>query len=148
MFQGGGNIPLLLPIATRLVTLGHHVRFIIGPGVRPSRLPISEHLDCSLRSTGADVMHLRVPHPHPLDGWHGARGVVLGWVPRAFRTVSAEACVSRWIPPWAEEVAAELRREPADAVVADFILVGALVAAKAAGLPRVTLVHNVYRRSV
>ena len=33
MFQGGGNIPLLLPIATRLVTRGHRVRVLVGPGV-------------------------------------------------------------------------------------------------------------------
>ena len=148
MFQGGGNVPLLLPIVTRLVTRGHRVRFVVGPGVRASRLPISEHLDRSLRSTGADVIRLRVTDPHPLDASPGARGVALGWVPGAFRTVSAEARVACWIPQWAQEVAAELCREQADAVVADFILVGVLVAAEAAGIPSVALVHNVYRGPV
>jgi MGT family glycosyltransferase len=148
MFQGGGNVPLLLPIVTRLVTRGHRVRFMVGPGVRASRLPISEHLYRSLRSTGADVIRLRVPDIHPLDAARGARGVALGWVPAAFRTVSAEARVACWIPHWAQEVASELRREQADAVVADFILVGALVAAEAAGIPSVALVHNVYRGPV
>src|SRR5262245_3011337 len=36
MFQGGGNIPQLLPIVARLVTLGHRVRVLVGPGVRRS----------------------------------------------------------------------------------------------------------------
>ncbi len=66
-------------------------------------------------------------------------------MPRPFRTVSAETCVARWIPHWAHEVAAELRREPVDAVVADFVLVGALVAAEAARVPGVALMHTVYR---
>src|SRR5512145_2036177 len=53
MFQGGGNIPQLLPIVTRLVTLGHRVRVLVGPGVRRSRLPVSESLWRSLHATGA-----------------------------------------------------------------------------------------------
>jgi len=148
MFQGGGNIPLLLPIVARLVTQGHRVRVLVGPGVRASRLAVSAHLDRSLRSTGADVIRLRESDVHPLDASPGASGVVLGWAPRPFRTVSAEACVARWIPHWTREVASELGREPTDMVVADFILVGALVAAEAAGVPRVALVHNVYRGAV
>jgi hypothetical protein len=31
MFQGGGNIPLLLPIVTRLVARGHRVRVLWFP---------------------------------------------------------------------------------------------------------------------
>jgi UDP:flavonoid glycosyltransferase YjiC (YdhE family) len=54
--------------------------------------------------------------------------------------------VARWIPHWAREVAFDLEREPADIVVADFILVGALVAAEAAGVPSAALVHTVYPR--
>ena len=75
-----------------------------------------------------------------MSRWAGFRG--------AFRTVAAEARVARWIPHWAQQVASELDRAPADAVVADFNLVGALVAAEAAGVPSVALVHNVYRGPV
>lgn len=146
MFQGGGNIPLLMPVVTRLATLGHRVRFIVGPGVRPSRLPVSEHLSRSLRATGADLVYLRQPEIHPLDASPRLRGVAIGWVPKAFRSVAAEAHIARWIPHWAQEVAAELERESAEAVVADFVLVGALVAAERAGLPSVALVHTVYPR--
>ena len=146
MFQGGGNIPLLLPIVTRLAALGHHVRFIVGPGVRRSRLPLSENLYRSLRAISADVVRLREPEIHPFDVSPGERGVVFGWAPGMFHSVAAEARVARWISHWAQEVAFDLEREPADVVVADFVLVGALVAAEAAGVPSAALVHTVYPR--
>jgi UDP:flavonoid glycosyltransferase YjiC (YdhE family) len=148
MFQGGGNVPLILPIVTRLATLGHGVRVLVGPGVRPSRLPVSEQLCRALCATGAEVMHLREPDIHPLAAAPAPRGVALGWVPQAFRSVAAEARAARWIPHWAREVASEIEREPVDALVADFVLVGALVAAEAARVPSVALVHTVFPRPV
>ena len=124
------------------------MRFMVGPGVRASRLPISEHLDHALRCAGAPVTRLPGPDCHPFDSSRAARGVALGWVPRAFQTVAAEALVARWIPYWAERVAADIDRAPVDVVVADFNLVGALVAAESARVPSVALVHNVYRGAV
>jgi UDP:flavonoid glycosyltransferase YjiC (YdhE family) len=135
-----------MPIVARLAALGHHVRVMVGPGVRRSRLPVSEQLDRSLRAIGAEVIRLREPDIHPLDVSPGARGVALTWVPTAFRSVAAEARCARWIPHWAQEVASELERGSADVVVADFVLVGALVAAEGAGVPSVALVHTVYPR--
>ena len=148
MFQGGGNVPLLLPIVTRLATLGYPVRYMVGAGVRSSRLPISEHLCRSLRATGGDVISVREPEIHPLDVAPGTRGVVAGWVPKSFRAVAAEALAARWIPHWAHEVASVLAQDPADALIADFVLVGALVAAESARVPSVALVHTVYPRPV
>ena len=144
LFQGGGNIPLLLPIVTRLTKRGHRVRCLVGPGVRASRLAVSEDLHRSLHAIGAHVVSLGEPDPHPLDGPPTARGIAPGWVPRPFAAVAAEARVSRWIPWWAQVVDVELRREPAEAVVADFVLVGALVAAEQVGVPSVALGHTVY----
>jgi UDP:flavonoid glycosyltransferase YjiC (YdhE family) len=144
MFQGGGNIPLLLPIVTRLAARGHHVRVIVGPGVRRSRLPVGESLDRALGAIGAEVVRLREPDVHPGDVSPRARGVAFGWVPSTFRSVAAESHVAQWIPHWAREVAIDLERAPADGVVADFALVGALVAAESAGVPSVALVHTVY----
>jgi hypothetical protein len=31
LFQGGGNIPLLMPILDRLIARGHAVRIMVGP---------------------------------------------------------------------------------------------------------------------
>lgn len=147
-FQGGGNIPLLLPIVTRLVARGRRVRILVGPGVRRSRLPVSESLWQSLHATGAEILRLREPAVHPWDAAPSAQGLLFGWTPRAFRSVAQEARAQLWLPHWANEVAAELRRAPADVLVADFVLVGALVAAEAVGVPTVVLFHAVYPRPV
>jgi MGT family glycosyltransferase len=148
MFQGGGNIPLLLPIVARLVARGHRVRVLVGPGVRRSRLPVSESLLRSLHATGAQILRLREPEVHPWDAAPSAHGLLFGWIPQAFRSVEQEARAQFWLPHWANEVAVELRRAPTDVLVADFVLVGALVAAEAVGVPAVVLVHNVYHRPV
>src|SRR5262249_21401380 len=86
------------------------------------------------------------PDSHPLDLSRRARGVAFGWVPAAFRSVAAELLAAQWAPHWAQEIARELAREPADVVVVDFVLVGALVAAEAARVPSVALVHTLYPR--
>jgi UDP:flavonoid glycosyltransferase YjiC (YdhE family) len=148
MFQGGGNIPQLLPIVARLVTLGHRVRVLVGPGVRRSRLPVSESLWRSLHATGAQILRLQEPEVHPWDTAPSAQGLLFGWTPQAFRSVEQEARAQLWLPHWAYEVAAELRREPADVLIADFVLVGALVAAEAAGVPATVLFHALSPRPV
>ena len=119
MFQGGGNIPQLLPIVARLVALGYRVRVLVGPGVRRSRLPVSESLWRSLRATGAQILRLREPDVHPWDAAPSAHGLLFGWTPQAFRSVEQVAHAQLWLPHWAHETAAELRREPADVLVAD-----------------------------
>jgi UDP:flavonoid glycosyltransferase YjiC (YdhE family) len=148
MFQGGGNIPQLLPIVTRLVARGHRVRVLVGPGVRRARLPVSESLWQSLHATGAEIMRLREPDVHPWDAAPSAQGMLFGWTPKAFRSVEQEALAQLWLPHWAHEVAVELRRAPTDVLVADYVLVGALVAAEAVGIPAAVLVHNIYPRPI
>ena len=148
MFQGGGNIPLLLPIVARLVARGHQVRVLVGPGVRRARLPVSESLSQSLHATGAAILRLREPEVHPWDTAPSASGLLGGWTPQAFRSVAQEAHAQLWLPHWAHEVTAELRRAQTDVLVADFVLVGALVAAEAVGVPAVALFHTVYPRPI
>jgi hypothetical protein len=148
MFQGGGNIPQLLPIVARLVALGHRVRVLVGPGVRRSRLPVSESLWRSLHATGAQILQLRAPDVHPWDAAPSAQGLLFGWTPQAFRSVEQEALAQLWLPHWADEVVAELRRAPADVLVADYVLVGALVAAESVGVPAVALFHSLSPRPV
>lgn len=46
----------------------------------------------------------------------------------------------------AEQLSAELRKQPADLVVIDFVLLGAIAAAEAAGIPAVVLMRNVLSR--
>ena len=92
---------------------------------------------------GAEPVPFRGPPTHPLDGAPPPRGLVAGWAPRGFHRAPVEAQAALWAPAWAEALAAELRRAPADLVVADFMLYGALAAAEAAGVPGVALAHTV-----
>lgn len=56
MFQGGGNIPLIMPVAARLAARGHQVRIMAGPGVRHSRLPVSTSFLQRIRTAGATLV--------------------------------------------------------------------------------------------
>lgn len=143
MFQGGGNIPLLTPVLARLVERGHELRIIVGPGVRRSRLPISDDLVSRLAGIGATLVSFRQPEPHPLDNAPPLRGLIGGWVPKPFRNIPGQAQTLVWAPAWAENVAMEMRRTPTDMVIADFVLLGALAAAEAARVRCIALMHTV-----
>jgi UDP:flavonoid glycosyltransferase YjiC (YdhE family) len=146
MFQGGGNIPLIMPVVTRLVERGHQVRIMAGSGVRQSRLPVSTAFLQGIRAAGATVVRFRDPDIHPLDRALPARGLIGTWVPKSFRDVQREAEATLWAPAWAEQVSEELQKPPPDVVVIDFVLLGAIAAAEAAGIPAVVLMHNVLSR--
>jgi MGT family glycosyltransferase len=148
MFQGGGNIPLIMPVVARLVARGHQVRIMAGPGVRHSRLPVSTTFLQRIGAAGATLVPFPDPDVHPMDHAPPARGLRGGWVPKAFWSVQREAQATLWAPIWADRIAAELRREPADVVVSDFVLLGAIAAAEAAGIPAVVLMHTVPSRPV
>jgi UDP:flavonoid glycosyltransferase YjiC (YdhE family) len=146
MFQGGGNIPLILPAVARLVARGHQVRVVAGPGVRSTRLPVNPTFLERIRAAGATVVPFPDLDSHPLDQGSSARGIIGEWVPKVFRVVQREAQTALWAPAWAEQLSAELRRVPPDVVVIDFVLLGAIAAAEAAGIPAVVLMHNVLSR--
>jgi MGT family glycosyltransferase len=143
MFQGGGNVPLLMPIVVRLVERGHTVRVMAGPGVRRSRLPVSAEFLHQIATSGAALVAFREPHSNPLAGAGDFRGIVGRWVPPGFRSIPGEAQTAAWASAWAANVAEELRAEPADLVVADFVLLGALVAAERFNTRAVALMHTV-----
>ena len=144
MFQGGGNIPLILPIVSRLASRGHRVRVLAGPGVRASRSPISPRFLQRVAATGAAVVPFTEPAMHPFEDAPPLRGLVRGWTPEPLDPITANTRPNLWSPAWAMNVAAELRRAPADIVAADYVLLGALAAAEAAGIPAAALVHKGY----
>ena len=83
MFQGGGNIPLLMPVMARLVERGHILRILAGPGVRRSRLPISESLirrsrrpvQRSYNSGARPPSARRTATTQGIDRWMGAEAI-------------------------------------------------------------------------
>jgi MGT family glycosyltransferase len=143
MFQGGGNVALLMPIMTRLVERGHSVRIMPGPGVRRSRLPVSASFLREIAASGAACVPFRQPHSNPFDLAPDPRGIVGRWVPPGFQAIPGEAQTAVWAPAWAANVEDELRAAPADLVVADFVLLGALAAAEALNTRAVALMHTV-----
>lgn len=145
MFQGGGNVPLILPILGELAARGHRVRVMAGPGVRHSRLPVSASLLQRLPEIGAELVRFDEPEVHPFDDRkYSERSLIVSWTPATFRSPQREARTAVWAPAWSRNVTDELRREKADLVVADFVLLGALIAAEAARIPSVALLHTIY----
>lgn len=68
MFQGSGNIPPILAVARQLVTHGHHVRVLAGPGLQPDRPPrpaSATFLD-GIHTIGATLLPLQQDHD-PFD---------------------------------------------------------------------------------
>ena len=146
MFQGGGNIPLIMPVMARLVERGHAVRILAGPGVRHSRLQIGARFLQRIAASGAALVPFREPHTHPLDNALKKDNLGSWVVPQGFRTVTREAQAAAWAPAWTENVAAECQRVTTDLVISDFVLLGAFSAAEALGIPSVALMHTVALR--
>jgi UDP:flavonoid glycosyltransferase YjiC (YdhE family) len=142
-YPGGSDTPFYTPIFARLVERGHAVRILIGPGVRETRLPVSDlHLN-RLISVGATIVPFRQPETHPLENMPPAKGLVGHWMPTQFRNIAQQALTILWATAWADNVAVELRRAPTDVLVADYVLLGALVGAEAERVHSVALQHMV-----
>lgn len=139
MFEGGGNVSLILPIVARMVERGHDVRVLAGPNVRAGRPPMSERFLSRISSTGAATVVLATPTPHPFDE---AR---FGRTPPWLERITPNCPPLVWSRAWAAGVHTELARATPDAVAADFILLGALAGAEAAGVPAAALVHGTWK---
>lgn len=142
---GGGNVALILPIAARLAAHGHDVRILAGPGVRANRLQIGDRLVARIAAAGARYVPFATPATHPFDEACPRGGLVRGWTPKRLTRATGNCPPLLWSHAWATNVAAELRRAPADVVAVDYTLPGALAAAEAAGVPAAALVHGTYK---
>ena len=144
MFEGGGNLSLILPIVARLVERSHDVRVLAGANVRAGRRPMSDSFLQRIRATSAELIVLATPTIHPFDEAR-FRGLVRGWTPTWLERLTPNCAPLVWSDAWAAGVTAELARATADVVAADFILLGALAAAEAAGVPAAALVHGTWK---
>lgn len=145
MFHGDGNVPLITPIVAALVARGHAVRVLAGPGVRATRLPVGDRFLTRIAATGATHVPFTMPATHPFDDAPAPCGLLRGWTPKRLTAATSTAPTLVWSSAWAENMAAELGRERAEVVAADFVLLGALAAAEAAGVPAAALVHGTYK---
>lgn len=145
MFQGGGNIPLILPVAAELVARGHRVRVLAGPSIRGTRQPVSERFRQRIAATGATAVPFTEPDLHPFDVAPPSRGLAFGWTPRWLTRSVTNVPTLAWAPAWADNVTAELGSVSTDVLVVDHFLFGALAAGEAAGVPTAALVHGFYK---
>lgn len=128
-FEGGGNVPPVLGVAGRLAARGHHVRVLAEPCLRRAVeeagarfVPFTRHFT-------------REDRTQDLIGDSAAR------TPIGALRASFEHLVFGPGPIVAEETRRAIGGERPDVVVVDALMPGALVAAEAAGIPRVVLFH-------
>jgi UDP:flavonoid glycosyltransferase YjiC (YdhE family) len=121
-WDGGGNLPPALGIAAELHARGQEVRFL---GHEQQREAVE----------GAGLRFEAYRHARPwsstapVDGLRGAATIF--------------SMFTDWGP--GQDLLASIGREPADLVVIDCLLLGALHAADRAGLRRAVLVHTFYQ---
>ncbi len=145
MFQGGGNIPLIMPIVSELASRGHDVRVLPGPSIRSRPLAASARFLQGVDESGATRLPFPEPEAHPYSGAPPLRGLVFGWMPKRFEPLARDqAQTTLWSAHWANVVTAELRNNTADVLVADYWLLGAIAAAEAARVPCAIIVHNAF----
>lgn len=129
-WEGGGNVAPVLGIARRLIERGHDVRVLTEPC-----------LEDTVRSIGGRF----IPFTCHFDREDRGQDIIGDW--RAKTPIGAlrrnfDNVVFGPAPIVAGETRRAIEAERPDVVVVDHIMPGALVAARAAGIPRVILFHT------
>lgn len=127
--EGGGNVPAVLGLVRRLTERGHTVRVLTEPCLRES-----------VEGAGARFIAFREHFTREdateplLDDWKASTpidGLKRSFDQAIFGPAPIVAAAARQV----------IEREPTDVVAVDVMMPGALVAAEAAGIPRVVLFH-------
>ena len=133
-WEGGGNLPPSLALAHQLVARGHAVRMLGEPCNRDE----VQAAGCTFRSyTHAPHRSTKSPQADFLRDWE-ARSSLEAFARMRNRLMYGPALA------YATDTLAELEREPADAVVINFALYGAMAAAEKARVPYALLVPGLY----
>lgn len=129
-WDGGGNVPPIFGIARRLIERGHEIRILTEPCLRESVTAIGARF---------------VPFSRYFVREDCAKDLMGDWQPKtpigALRR-NFDNVVFGPAPIVADETRRAIEAERPDVVVVDHLMPGALVAAEAAGIPRVVLFHT------
>jgi MGT family glycosyltransferase len=133
-WEGGGNTPPMLAVVRRLIARGHSVRVLSDPCNREDVEP-----------TGASFSPwTRAPHrPDKSRGSDPIRDWEVKFPPAMIGRLRDRVFVGPSLA-YAQDTVDELRRWPADVVVTNEMLLGAMAGAEAAGVPCVLVSPNVY----
>jgi UDP:flavonoid glycosyltransferase YjiC (YdhE family) len=134
VWEGGGTLPPEMEIARKLIARGHSVRVIGDPTVEP----MARAAGCGFATW------VQAPHRQNLDP---ETDIIGDWKFKNPLQLFAHAVDALFCGPaakFAADTLAELERNPADMVLADAVMTGALMAAESRGLPRAVLVPNIY----
>src|SRR5438067_4221982 len=132
LWEGGGNAPMQLELASRLVRDGHQVRVLTE--------------DSLAGDVGAVGCRFE-PFAEAPNRASRSEDLVRDWEARTPLGAFARARDRVMMGPaaaYARDTVAALEREPVDLLVSDYMLFGVPVAAERIGVPVAVLVHNVY----
>lgn len=133
-WEGGGNLPPSLALARQLVARGHRVRVLGEPCHREE----VQAAGCAFRPY-KEAPHRATKAPEA--------DFLRDWEARSTREALARLQDRLMYGPalaYATDTLAELEREPADAVVINYALYGAMAAAEKARVPHALLVPGLY----
>ncbi|HJZ49856.1 MAG TPA: glycosyltransferase [Roseiflexaceae bacterium] len=134
LWEGGGNVPPMLGLARRLVECGHTVRVISDPCNEREAL-----------AAGATfVPYTSAPHRHDKRAASTIVNDYAAASPGAALRVWLDAIACGPALAYAQDVLAELERQPADVVVVNELLFGGLFAAEKAGVPCAMVIPGTY----
>jgi MGT family glycosyltransferase len=132
LWEGGGNVPLQLALATGLVERGHDVRVLtedcLAADVGAAGCRFEPFVEAPNRASRTEDLVRDSQARTPLGAFARARD----------RVVMGPAAA------YAHDTRAALEREAVDALASDYLLFGPPIASERAGVPTALLVHNVY----
>lgn len=132
LWDGGGNVPQQLTLAQRLAARGHSVRVLTEDRLMDAVVSAGCRFEpFVLAPNRAD------PDEDLIRDWE-ARTPVGAFARARDNIVMGPA------PAYAADTRAALDREPVDALVSDYMLLGVPIAGEAVGVPTAAIVHHIY----
>jgi len=134
LWEGGGNIPPQLALARRLAERGHRVR-VLAPRVLRSRI----------ESAGCVYVPLSAVPEH--DSSAPADDLLQDWEKKSSLSAAArvrDRLIFGTALAYHLDVTDAIMDERPDVILADYLLLGAYVAAERAGIPLAALIHMVF----